>query len=130
MTAQSARRCIFFGFVFLAATAFHRLAAQDGQQTFPLKRFEVIRVDVDDIRKLPASVCPIFSDPAPDGELAKSLDEAAKVAGFTPHILKSPAVENEIAVVNPVNAQIKIGLGELSGALKEAKAADVSVPPA
>lgn len=127
MTAQNARRRIFLGFVFLAITAFHRLAAQDGQQTLPLKRFEVLRVDADDIRRVPSSVRPIFSDPAPDGELVKSLEEAAKVAGFTPRLLKSPAID-EIAVANPVNAQIKITVGELSAALKDAKAADVSVP--
>src|SRR5262249_50323878 len=114
MTTQ--KTAIFLALVLIATFAFHPLAAQNAQQTFPLKRFEVIRVDVDDIRRLPPSVRPIFSDPAPDGELVKSLDEAAKLAGFTPRLLKSRTID-QIAVVNPLNAEIKVTVGELTGAL-------------
>lgn len=119
----------FVSLVIVAILPFHPLSAQAPQQVLQLKRFEVIRLNSDDVRRLPSSVRPIFSDPAPDGELAKSLDEAAKRAGFTPRLLKSPKVD-EIAVVNPVNAEIKIGVLELTTALEEAKARDVLVPPA
>jgi hypothetical protein len=125
MTTQ--KTAIFLALVVVATFTFQTLAAQNAQQTLPLKQFEVIRVDVDDIRRLPSSVRPIFSDPAPDGELVKSLDEAAKLAGFTPRLLKSRTVD-QIAVVNPVNAEIKVVVAELTGALSQAKAGDVSVP--
>jgi len=130
MTPQmTARHLTFASLVLLVIPRFHPVAAQERQQMLPLKRFEVVRVDADAIRRLPPSVRPIFSDPAPDGQLVKSLEEAAKIAGFTPRLLKSPAVD-EIVVVNPSNVEIKIGVGELTTALQSAKAGDVSVPAA
>jgi hypothetical protein len=105
------------------------VSAQQQPRVVPLKRFEVLRFNPDDMRKLPPSVWPLFTDPVPDGRPVPSLAEATKLAGFTPNLLKTPAV-SEIVVIGSVDAEIEIHLEELTEALRAAKVEDVSVPKA
>ena len=112
--------------VFCAMLIFSPLLAQQ-QQTLLLRRFEVIRVNPDDFRRLPPSVLPIFSSPVPDGEPVASLDEAAKRAGFAPRLLKSvPA--SRFVVIDSINVEIKIDVNELTAALRQARVGDIRVP--
>jgi hypothetical protein len=113
--------------VLSAVLVFFPSLAQQAQRSFPLKRFEVIRVDPDDMLRLPPSVRLIFSSPVPDGEPVVSLDEATKRAGFAPRLLKSPSV-SRFVVIDSVNSEIKIDLSELTAAMREAKIRDVRVP--
>ena len=96
---------------------------------YPLRRFEVIRTNPQDIHRLPESVRRIFVDPVPDGEPVDSLDEATKRAGFAPRMLKSPAVVQWL-VTDPVNEDAKISVADLTSALREAKITNVSIPQA
>src|SRR4051794_26521260 len=61
-------------------------------QSFSLNRFEVVRVNDEDLQRLPSSVRTIFTDPVPDGEPVATLDDAVKRSGYTPLLLKSPDV--------------------------------------
>ncbi len=106
-----------------------RSLAQQSQNQFPLKRFEVIRVNPADIDRLPPSLRPIFVDPVPDAEPVDSLDEAAKRAGFGPRLPKSAAMP-QLGVIDPVRQQAQINVGDLTAALRDAKAGNVAVPPA
>ena len=100
---------------------------QQPAKNYPLQRFEVLRVNADDMTRLPQSIRGIFVDPVPDGVAAVNLEDAIKRAGFTPKILKSPAVE-QLYVSSPVNAQAKVSVAELTNALRDAKIANVAVP--
>jgi hypothetical protein len=101
--------------------------ALQAPQNFVLKRFEVIRVNPDGMRRLPQSVRPIFLDPAPDGEPIHNLEDAARRLGFTPRLLsgKAPA---QLFVTGPVSEEVKISVADLNAALREAKVENVTVP--
>src|ERR1044071_9247039 len=92
-----------------------------------LKRFEVIRVNPDELRRLPAEMRAIFGDPLADGQLVDSIDEATKRAGFTPRLLEGKTVER-VFVSKSVNEEVKVSAAALTTALSDAKVADVSVP--
>jgi hypothetical protein len=92
-----------------------------------LKRFEVIRVNPDEMRRLPSEMHAFFGDPGLDGELANSIDEAAKRVGFTPRLLNGKTPER-VFVTRAANEEIRIDAAALSGALGEAKINDVAVP--
>jgi hypothetical protein len=111
----------------LSALLVVSLSALQAQQAFLLKRFEVLRVDSDEIRKVPGSVRAVFMSPVPDGEPVKDLEEATRRAGFTPRLLKSPSV-SQFVVTDPVDVTIKINASELSAALRESKVSDMAVP--
>jgi hypothetical protein len=96
-------------------------------QSVAVKRVEVLRINPGDIERVPASLRPIFMDPVPDAEAVDSLDAAAKQAGFTPLLPKS-ANKPQFGVSDPIRAQAVIGTADLADALREAKAADVTVP--
>src|SRR5436190_21974800 len=81
-----------------------------------LKRFEAIRVDPDELRRLPESMRSLFIDPVPDGEAASNLEEAAKRAGFTP-LLLSGKTPKRLFVTNAVNEEAKIDVSDLTSAL-------------
>jgi hypothetical protein len=102
-------------------------SALQSQQTLSLKRFEVLRVDPDEIRRIPGSVRAVFMSPVPDGEPVKNLEEATKRAGFIPRLLKSPSV-SQFVVTDPVDISVKITVSELSAALRESKVGDIAVP--
>jgi hypothetical protein len=112
------------------------LPAQQSPSRFPLKRFEVIRVNPEDIERVPQSVRPIFVDPLPDAELVDNVEEAAGKAGFTPRLPAasalpaSPGKMLRFGVTEPVRAEAKIAVVELKAALSEAKAPGVAVPQA
>src|SRR5437870_3510788 len=111
------------------------LAMQQPAQRFPLKRFEVIRINPTDMERLPGPVRPLLVDPIPDGEPVDTVDEAAKRAGFSPR-LPTPAAfpglsaKPQFGVTDPVRAEAKIGVVELIAALKQAKVENVAVPQA
>jgi len=104
----------------------HAIALQE-PQTFALKRFEVIRVNPDGMRKLPESVRSIFVNPVPDGEPVDNLQDAAKRVGFTPRLLSGKAPVH-VFVTEPVSEEAKISVADLRAALREAKVEDVTVP--
>jgi hypothetical protein len=94
-----------------------------------LNRFEVIRVDSEDIERVPGSLRLIFADPLPDAEVVNNLTDAATRAGFTPRLPKSDKPQ-QVGVISPTNVQLKINVGELRAALNDAKATAVAVPDA
>src|SRR5262245_49679854 len=77
-------------------------------QILELKRFEVIRVNPDDLRMLPGSMRSIFADPIPDGQPVPDL-EAAKRVGFTPRLLVGQTPKR-LFITDAVNNEIKIGV--------------------
>jgi hypothetical protein len=95
----------------------------------PLNRFEVIRVDTQDIERVPSSLRPIFADPLPDAEVVNNLNDAATRAGFTARLPKADKPQ-QVGVISPTNVQLKINVAELRAALNDAKAAGVVVPDA
>jgi hypothetical protein len=104
-------------------------AAAYAQQTasFALKRFEVIRVNAQDIARVPMALRAIFADPVPDAELVDSLAEATKRVGFTARLPKSEK-KPRFAVIASVREELKISVPALTMALHDAKAEDVKVP--
>src|SRR5262245_13759393 len=96
-------------------------------QVVTLKRFDVIRVNPDDLRRLPSSVRSLFADPVPDGEGVRDLAEATRRAGFTPQLLsgKTPV---RVFITNLVNEEVKINVAALREALRAAKVEGVTVP--
>jgi len=102
------------------------LSAQD-TTSIPLKRFAVIRVNQQDINRVPNDLRQIFADPVPDAEVVNSLKDATARAGFTARLPKSDKTP-QFGVVAPVSEQLKISVAELRAALSEAKAGDVAVP--
>jgi hypothetical protein len=111
------------------------LPAQQSAGRFSLKKFEVIRVNPADMQRVPPSVRSIFMDPSPDAGGVDTLEEAARRAGFAPRLPTADAfpglsAKPELGVIDPVRAQVKIGVSELSAALVDAKADGVVVPQA
>ena len=111
------------------------LPAPQAPGQFPLKKFEVIRVDPQGMERVPASVRPIFVDPLPDAELVDSLEEAAKRTGFTARLPEPSAIPGTPAkarygVTDPVRTEAKVGVAELKAALQDAKVSGVTVPQA
>jgi len=96
-------------------------------QILTLKRFEVIRVTSDDMRRLPNSMRTIFVDPVPDGVQVDNIEEAAKRAGFTPRVLKGKAPKR-VFITNVVNSEVTINVEALAAALRDAKLQDITVP--
>ena len=96
-------------------------------QSIALSRFEVLRVNQEDMERVPASLRAIFVDPTPDAEAVDSLDEAAKRAGFTPRLPMSSS-KPQFGVIDPIRARATIGVADLTNALRDAKAANVTVP--
>ena len=96
-------------------------------QAVALKRFEVLRVDPAGMERLPPSLRAIFRDPVPGAEPVDSLDEAVKRAGFDPRLPKSTNTP-QFGVMDPVHAQITIGVADLNRALTEMKGTDVAIP--
>jgi hypothetical protein len=96
-------------------------------QIFSLKRFSVIRVNPDDVGRLPESLRIIFVDPALGGEPIGNLEEAAKRIGFMPRLLngKTP---RRFFITNSVNEEARISVTALTAALQEAKVANIVVP--
>src|SRR5262245_8304548 len=92
---------------------------------FELRRFEVIRVNPDELRRLPPQMRVIFNDPVPDGELVDSIDQAAKRAGFTPRLLNGKTPQR-VFVTNAINQEVRVSTAALSAALQEAKVANVN----
>src|SRR5262249_20429088 len=77
------------------------------QQTLPLKRFEVIRVNSDGLRRLPESVRSLFVDPVPDGTLVDNLAEATQRVGFTPQLISGRTPER-LFITEPVRQEAKV----------------------
>ena len=100
--------------------------ALQSSQPIALKRVEVLRVTPADMERLPPAVRPIFVDPTPDAEPVDSLDAATSRAGFSPRLPKS-ANKPQFGVMDPVRAEVKIGVADLNAALRDAKAANVAV---
>src|SRR5438445_7629455 len=96
-------------------------------QAVALKRLEVLRVNPADIERLPASLRPIFVDPTPDAEPVDSLEAATSRAGFTPR-LPSSGNKPQLGVIDPLRGQVTIGIADLNGALRDAKATNVAAP--
>lgn len=96
---------------------------------YSLKRFEVIRVDTNDIDRVPSSLRQIFADPVPDAEVVGSLNDATTRVGFTAKLPKSDKTP-QFGVISPTSEQLKINVGELRAALNEAKVSGVAVPDA
>ena len=96
-------------------------------RTLELRRFEVIRVNPDELRRLPSQMRGFFGDPLLDGELAGSIDEAAKRVGFTPRLLNGKKPER-VFVSREANEEIKVDAAALTTALGEAKVSNVTVP--
>ena len=71
----------------------------------------------------------IFSDPNSDGEPVSNLETAAKRAGFTPRMLKSPSV-TQFGVIDSFTRDVTLNVSDLTDALREAKATDITVPSA
>jgi hypothetical protein len=94
-----------------------------------LNRFEVIRVDSQDIERVPGSLRQIFADPLPDAEVVNNLTDATTRAGFTPRLPKSDKPQ-QVGVISPTSVQLKINVAELRTALNDAKATGVVVPDA
>src|SRR5437763_12099255 len=69
----------------------------------------------------------IFADPVPEGEPVGSMDEAAKRAGFTPRLIDGK-MPKRIFVTNVVDEEAKISVAALTAALRNANAADATVP--
>jgi hypothetical protein len=97
------------------------------QQTLPLKRYEVIRVNSDGLRRLPESVRSIFVDPVPDGTLVDNLEEATKRVGFTPRLISGKTPER-LFITEPVQQVAKINVMALTASLREAHVQNVNVP--
>jgi hypothetical protein len=95
-------------------------------QILTLKRFEVIRVTSDDMRRLPNSMRAIFVDPVPDGVPVDNLEEA-KRAGFTPRMLNGKTPKR-MFITNMVNSEATINVAALTAAVRDAKLQDVTVP--
>src|SRR5215471_15085500 len=102
------------------------LFAQD-PTTIPLKRFAVIRVDQQDIQRVPNDLRQIFADPVPDAEVVNSLNDATMRVGFTARLPKSDKTP-QFGVVAPISEELQIKVAELRAALKDANAGDVTVP--
>jgi len=96
-------------------------------RTLELKRFEVIRVNPDDLRRLPSELRGLFSDPGLDGELAATIDEAAKRVGFTPRLIDGKKAER-VFVTKATSEEIRIDAAGLTAALGDAKVANATVP--
>ena len=105
------------------------LFALQSVQPVALKRFEVLRVDRDDIERLPSSLRGIFANPSPDAEAVATADEAAARAGFTPRLPNSTA-KPEFGVTDSVRGEATIHIAELSAALRDAKVSDMPIPQA
>jgi hypothetical protein len=116
----------------LTTLCFALLFALQGAQAparYPLQRFEVVRINPEDMSRLPDALRRLFSDPVPDGEPVDSLEAVTKRVGFTPRILKSPAVMQYV-VTDPVKTEAKISVADLVTALSAAKVTNIQVPPA
>src|SRR5262245_15947117 len=100
----------------LAGILWVQAIALQTPQNFVLKRFEVIRVNPDGMRRLPESVRSIFIDPVPDGEPIQNLQDAASRVGFTPRLLSGKA-PTHLFVTEPVSEQVKISVADLNAAL-------------
>src|SRR5262249_14354923 len=94
-----------------------------------LNRFEVIRVDSQDIERVPGSLRQIFADPLPDAEVVNNLSDATTRAGFTPRLPKSDKPQ-QVGVISPTSVQLKINVPELRSALNDAKVTGVLIPDA
>src|SRR5262245_11987363 len=105
----------------------HAIGSQATMQNVTLKRFEVIRVNSDGIRRLPESLRVLFADPVPDGELVASVAEATKRVSFSPRLLngKTPA---RIFVTTASSEEARINVAILTAALRDAQVRDVTVP--
>jgi len=103
------------------------LLALQSSPPIALKRVEVLRVAPAGMERLPAALRPIFVDPTPDAEPVDSLDAATSRAGFTPQ-LPGSANKPQFGVMDPVRGQVKIVVEDLNRALRDAKAANVTVP--
>ena len=115
--------CIFFVlFVPFVANFF----AQDST-TIPLKRFAVIRVNQQDINRVPNDLRLIFADPVPDAEIVNTLNDATVRVGFTARLPKSSKTP-QFGVIAPIGEELKINVAQLRAALSDAKAGDVTVP--
>src|SRR3989442_5458988 len=89
------------------------LPIQQAPGRFPLKRFEVIRVNGEDLDRVPASVRAIFVDPLPDAELVENVEEATRRTGFTPRLpaaaaIPGPAGKVRFGVTDPVRAEARV----------------------
>lgn len=96
-------------------------------QSVELKRFEVVRVNSEDVGRLPASLRAIFADPVPNADAIGSLEEAVNRVGLTPRLPKSDG-KPDFGVIAPYEGAAKISVAELNAALGEAKATDISAP--
>ena len=103
------------------------ILALQSQQSFKLKRFEILRVDPAGMNRLPPSLRAIFADPVPDAEPVASIDEAAMRVGFTPRLPRS-ATPLQLGVTDPVHADARIELEALNQALRDGTVTDVTVP--
>ena len=108
-----------------ALLTIHAMVLQS-PQTYALKRFEVIRVNGDEMGRVPAGMRFIFSDPVPDGERVANLQEAEKRVGFSPRMIKGKT-PTRLFVTNPVNEEAKISVAALTSALRDANV-NVTVP--
>lgn len=91
--------------------------ALQSSQNFPLKRFEVIRVNPADVERLPASLRAILIDPIADGEPVDSLEKAAKRAGFAPRVPKAMPAMPQFGVTDPIREEATIRVADLTAAL-------------
>lgn len=96
-------------------------------QTVALKRFEVVRVNPDQMTHMPKSLQALFVDPVPSAEPVDTLDQAAARAGFTPRLPKS-SNKPEFGVSDSIHGEATISSSELNAALNDAKASNTAVP--
>ena len=111
----------------LAALLWVQAIAVQAPQNFPLKRFEVIRVNPDGMRRLPESVGSLFVDPVPAGAPVDNLEDAAKRVGFSPRLLSGKELIH-LFVTESIREEAKINVAALTAALREAKVENVTVP--
>ena len=117
---------LFFVFFLLLSSS----TWQQPPQTVPLKRFEVIRVNPEDLERVLSPLRAIFAGPLPDdASPVANPDEAARRAGFTPR-LPSSAKTPELLVIAPVHEEMRIRAADLTAALQQAKVSNVAIPPA
>src|SRR5262245_44714455 len=96
-------------------------------QSVALRRFEVIRVTSEDLRRLPNSMRAFFVDPVPDGVPVDNLEEASKRVGFTPRVLAGK-MPKRMFITNLVDSEATINVADLTAAVRDAKLQDVTIP--
>ena len=101
--------------------------ALQSPQSIELKRFEILRVDEQQMERLPLSLRAIFADPSPRAEPVDTVDQAAARAGFTPRLPKS-SDKPELGVMDSIRGEATIKIAEINAALHDSNIPDVAIP--